>query len=90
MRAVGLARLEPLQDALGVEHVAARDGRELVRGREELEAGCAADPHDDDYLTRMIGLKKREEAVVEFQFFFLNMLMYFPRVISFRSSIPSS
>ena len=89
LRAVGLARLEPLQDALGVEHVAARDGRELVRSREELEAGCAADPHDDDYLTRMIGLKK-EKAVVEFQFFFLNMLMYFPRVISFRSSIPSS
>ena len=84
MRAVGLARLEPLQDALGVEDVAARDGRELVRGREELEAGCAADPHDDDYLTRMF------DAVVEFQFFFLNMLMYFPRVISFRSSIPSS
>ena len=46
LRAVGLARLEPLEDALRVEHVTARDGRELVRGREELQAGGAADPHD--------------------------------------------
>ena len=45
LRAVGLARLEPLEDALCVEHMAARDGRQLVRGREELEAGRAADPH---------------------------------------------
>ena len=45
LRAVGLARLEPLEDALGVEHMAARDGRQLVRGREKFEAGGAADPH---------------------------------------------
>ena len=63
LRAVGLARLEPLQDALSVEHVAARDGRELVGGREELEAGGAADPHDDDDLIGMLGLEKSEEAV---------------------------
>ena len=48
LRAVGLARLEPLEDALRVEHVTARDGRELVGGREELQAGGAADPHDDN------------------------------------------
>ena len=48
LRAVGLARLEPLEDALRVEHMTARDGRELVGGREELQAGGAADPHDDD------------------------------------------
>ena len=61
LRAVGLARLEPLQDALGVEHVAARDGRELVGSREELEAGGAADPHDDDDLTGMLRLEKKGE-----------------------------
>ena len=48
LRAVGLARLEPLEDALRVEHVTARDGRELVGGREELQAGGTADPHDDN------------------------------------------
>ena len=62
MRAVGLARLEPLQDALSVEHVAARDGRELVGSREELEAGGAADPHDDDDLTGMLRLEKKERG----------------------------
>ena len=61
LRAVGLARLEPLQDALSVEHVAARDGRELVGSREELEAGGAADPHDDDDLTGMLRLEKKGE-----------------------------